>query len=212
MSDSSPVNSTGGLLARIGDAPSRTAGGIWAVVAAAMMLTGVFLVPTVITEQTDQVVLIRWFLGGNVLALLGFLPLLRAVHALIGIRAVPTWAMGVAYAVLLIRPVALVIEIAAAPISVLSNLGLGPQLPPYLLLATTGIAAGFAAWAALPLAQTAASPGRRATVAVGVGLLVPLALYAFDYVAPLSALGVAVALWLRRGSGDDRANGPAGQS
>ena len=66
----------------------------------------------------------------------------------------------------------------------------------------------------LPLAQSAVSTGRRAAVAAGVGLLVALALFSFaPYIAPLSALGVAVALWMRTGtSGADRANGPAGQS
>lgn len=208
----SPPSSPSGPLARLAAAPSRGAGVAWSLLALAMMLVGVVVVPAVLVGETDQLVLIRWFLGGNVLAFLGFLPLLRGVHALIGAPAVPAWAMAVAYAVLLIRPLALVVEIIAAPVSVLSNLGLGPQLPPYLLLATTGVAAGFAAWAVLPLAQNAVSAGRRAAVAGGVGLLVALALFSFaPYAAPLSALGVAVALLIRSGRFDQK-NGPAGQS
>ncbi len=210
-SDSRSDSPTGGVLARLADAPGRRAGVAWALLALTMMLVGVVVVPAVLVVETDQVLLIRSFLAGNVLAFLGFLPLLRAIHAVIGTPAVPAWVMAVAYAVLLIRPLALVVEIIAAPNSVLSNLGLGPQLPPYLLLATTGVAAGFAAWAMLPLAQNAASPGRRAAVAGGVGLLVALALFSFaPYAAPLSALGVAVALLIRSGRFDQ--NGPAGQS
>lgn len=210
MSDPSPKAS--GLLARIADAPSRTAGAVWALIALAMMLVGLLLVPAMLVGEADQVVLIRWFLGGNVLAFLAFLPLLRAVHAIIGIRAVPTWAMVVAYAVLLIRPIALAADAVAAPIGVLGNLGWLSLAMPYLLLATTGIAAGFAAWAVLPLAQSAVSAGRRTAVAASVGLLVALALFSFaPYIAPLSALGVAVALLIRSGRFDQK-NGPAGQS
>jgi hypothetical protein len=201
-----------GLLARISTAPGRGVGTVWALIALAMMLVGAVLVPAVLIGETDQLVLIRWFLGGNVLAFLGFLPLLRAVHALIGSTAVPAWAMLVAYAVLLIRPLALVPDMISAPIAVLGTTGLLASLLPYLLLATTGVAAGFAAWAMLPLAQSAASPGRRLAVAAGVGVLVALALYSFaPYIAPLSALGVAVALLIRSGRFDQK-NGPAGQS
>jgi hypothetical protein len=212
MTDSS---TPGGVLDRLAAAPSRTAGVVAAALALALMLIGAVLIPSIVTEETDQVTLVRWFLGGNVLAFLGFLPLLHAVHALIGSRAVPPWSMAVAYALLLIRPLALVPEMIAAPVSVLSNLGLGPQVPPYLLLATTGIAAAFAAWAVLPLAQEAVSSGRRWAVAVGVGVLVALALFSFaPFIAPLATLGVGVALLMRRGSsgGHDPSNGPAGQN
>ncbi len=204
----------GGVLDRLAAAPSRTAGVVAAALGLAMMLIGAVVIPSVFSEEIDQVTLVRWFLGGNVLAFLGFLPLLYAVHAVIGARAVPAWSMAVAYAVLLIRPLALVPEIIAAPTSVLANLGLGPQLPPYLLLATTGIAAGFAAWAVLPLAQHAASSGRRWAVAVGVGVLVALALFSFaPFIAPLTTLGVGVALLMRRtgAGGHDPSNGPVGQ-
>ena len=205
---------SGRLLDRLAAAPSRTAGIVAAALALAMMLIGAVVIPSVFSEEVDQVTLVRWFLGGNVLAFLGFLPLLYAVHAIIGARAVPAWSMAAAYAVLLIRPLALVPEIVAAPVSVLSNLGLGAQMPPYLLLATTGIAAAFAAWGVLPLAQNAVSSGRRWAVAVGVGVLVALALFSFaPFVAPLTALGVGVALLMGRRSsgGHDPSNGPAGQ-
>ena len=211
MTDSS---TPGGVLDRLAAAPSRTAGVVAAALALAMMLIGAVVIPSIFSEETDQVTLVRWFLGGNVLAFLGFLPLLYAVHAIIGARAVPAWSMAAAYAVLLIRPLALVPEIVAAPVSVLSNLGLGAQLPPYLLLATTGLAAGLASAAMLPLAQAAASPVRRAVLAAGIGVLVALALFSFaPFIAPLSALGVGVALLMgRRGSsGHDPSNGPSGQ-
>lgn len=201
-----------GLVARISTAPGRGVGAVWALIALAMMLVGAVLVPAVLIGETDQVVLIRWFLGGNVLAFLGFLPLLRAVHALIGLTAVPAWTMVAAYAVLLIRPLALVPDMISAPTALLGTTGLLASLLPYLLLATTGVAAGLAAWAMLPLAQNAASPGRRLAVAAGVGVLVALALYSFaPYIAPLSALGIAVALLIRSGRFDEK-NGPAGQS
>lgn len=211
MTGPSPDSSPDGMLARVAAPPSRRAGAAWALLGLAMMLVGVVVVPAVLVGETDQVTLIRWFLGGNVLAFLGFLPLLRAVHALIGAVAVPAWAMPVAYAVLLVRPLALLPDIVAAPTVVLGSIGGIAVLLPYLLLATTGVAAGFAASAMLPLAQNAVSPGRRLAVAAGVGLLVALALYSFaPYIAPLSALGVAVGLLIRTGR-FDRSNGPAGQ-
>lgn len=199
------------LLDRIAAPPSRRAGIVWAFLALAMMLVGVVVVPSVLVGETDQVTLIRWFLGGNALAFLGFLPLLRAVHAVIDVRAVPGWAMLVAYLVLLVRPLALTLDIVAAPLSLLADLPFDPTVLAYLLLASTGIAAGFVGWSLLPLAQNAASPARRAVVAIGVGVLVALALFSFSpYIAPLSALGVAVALMIRTGR-FDRSNGPAGQ-
>ncbi|UTT63054.1 hypothetical protein [Microcella humidisoli] len=195
--------------------PSRVTGLVAALTATAMMLIGVVLVPTLLevpivdgvpTPSVDDT---RVLLLGNVLAFLGFVPLLTAVHALIGRRAQPVGLLLGAYLVLLIRPLALVAEAIALPGSVL--LPLGP-LVPWVLLATTGVAAALAGAAVLPLAQSAVSPGRRAAVAAGVGLLVALALYSFaPYTAPLSALGVAVALLIRSGRFDQK-NGPAGQS
>lgn len=206
-SDSRPS----GLLDRLAEPPTRRAGAVWAFVGLAMMLVGAVLIPSVFTDDSDPTALVRWYLGGNVLAFLGFLPLLRAVHAVIGAQAVPGWVMSAAYAVLLIRPLALVPDIVFAPTAVLANLELGAVLP-YLLLATTGVAAGFAAWAMLPLAQNASSPWRRLAVSAAIGLLVALALYSFaPYIAPLATLGVGVALLMRRGGSHDPLNGPAGQ-
>lgn len=198
--------------------PSRVAGLVAALVATAMMLIGVVLVPTLfaLPTSTESAPLVestasdRALLLGNALAFLGFLPLLTAVHAVIGRRAQPVGPLLAAYLVLLIRPVALVVEAIALPGSALVPLG---PLVPWVLLATTGLAAALAAAAVLPLAQSAVTTGRRVAVAAGVGLLVALALFSFaPYIAPLSALGVAVALWMRAGGGADRANGPAGQS
>lgn len=209
------------LLDRLAAAPSRGVGVGAAALALAMMLLGAVLLPTLFVEvpEGEQVVGLEQLasntvplLLGNVLALLGFVPLLTAAHALIGARARPVSLLLAAYLVLLIRPIALGIEAAAYPDSVLVPLG---PLVPYLLLATTGVAAGLAATAILPLAQAAASPARRAVVGVGIGALVALALYSFaPFIAPLSALGVGVALLMRRGAsgGHDGSNGPAGQN
>lgn len=206
-------------LERLAGPPSRLAGIIAAVVAATMMLVGAVLIPglfVVTTVETDTAALdqltqldtnTQASLLGNALALLGFVPLLAAVHAVAGRRAAPVSLLLAAYLVLLIRPLALVVEALALPGSVLVPLG---PLVPWVLLATSGFAAGLAAAAILPLAQNAASLGRRVAVAVGVGLLIALALFSFaPYIAPLSALGVAVALSLRRGP--DGPHGPAGQ-
>lgn len=212
MSDSAPAP-----LDRLAEAPGRIAGFVAALTAAAMMLIGVVLVPTLFTtpvaiDSPDlSIDATRALLLGNALAFLGFVPLLTATVAVINRRADPVGLLLAAYLVLLIRPLALVVEAIALPGSVLVPLG---SLVPWVLLATTGVAAALAAAAVLPLAQSAVSTGRRAAVALGVGLLVALALFSFaPYIAPLSALGVAVALWVRTGSGrSDRANGPAGQS
>ena len=75
----------------------------------------------------------------------------------------------------------------------------GPLAAAQLFLLGTAYDLAFLAYAVLPLAQSAVSTGRRVAVAAGVGLLVGLALYAFaPYVAPLAALGVAVALLISR--------------
>lgn len=220
MTDSS---SAGDALDRLAAAPSRTAGVVAAALALAMMLIGAVLIPelaTVRTEQADvdglsQVVTVQTdtqaLLLGNVLAFLGFIPLLVAVHALFGTRAQPLSLLLAAYLVLLIRPIALGIEAAAFPDTVLIPLG---PIVPYLLLATTGLAAGLASAAILPLAQAAASSARRAVLAAGIGVLVALALFSFaPFIAPLASLGVGVAVLMRRGGsgGHDRLNGPAGQ-
>lgn len=205
MTTSPRAGSTGdqptAALARLAAAPSRRAGAAWALVAVGMMLVGAVLVPslaltpgvaTASTTEGDRALVL-----GNALAFLGFVPLLTAAHALIGRRAEPVGALLTAYLVLLIRPLALLVEGLALPGSVL--LPLGP-LVPWVLLLSTGVAAAFAAAALLALAQEARTLGRRIAVAAGVGLLVPLALFSFaPYIAPLTALGVAVALLLGRG-------------
>lgn len=209
------TDSAATALDRLAGPPSRIVGLVTALTATAMMLIGVVLVPTLVDvpivsgipePSVDDT---RILVLGNALAFLGFVPLLTAVHAIIGRRAQPVSLLLGAYLVLLIRPLALVVEALALPGSVL--LPLGP-LVPWVLLATTGVAAALAAAAVLPLAQSAVSTGRRAAVAAGVGLLVALALFSFaPYIAPLSALGVAVALLIRSGRFDEK-NGPAGQS
>lgn len=218
MNTSSPDSSSRTLRLLAGP-PSRVVGVASALLATAMMLIGVVLIPTLFALPTelgfvavaDFTARDRPLLLGNALAFLGFVPLLTAAHALVGNRASPVGLLLAAYLVLLIRPIALLVEAIALPESVLVPLG---PLVPLVLLATSGVAAGLAAAAVLPLAQNAASPGRRLAVAAGVGLLVALALYSFaPYVAPLSALGVGVALLLRSGRSGrfDRSNGPAGQ-
>ncbi|MBX9472674.1 hypothetical protein [Microcella sp.] len=217
MTDSSSGSS---VLDRLAAAPSRTAGVVAAALALAMMLIGAVVLPStfVAVPDGDQVDGLEQLasntvplLLGNVLAFLGFLPLLTAVHALMGTRATPASLMLAAYLVLLARPLALGVEAAAFPDSVLIPLG---PLVPYLLLATTGLAAALASAAIVPLAQAAASPVRRAVLAAGIGVLVALALFSFaPFIAPLATLGIGVALLMRKrgGSGYDPANGPAGQ-
>ena len=218
MTDST---ASGGLADRLAASPSRAAGVAAAALALAMMMIGAVVVPSmfVAVPEADQVDGLEQLasntvplLLGNVLAFLGFIPLLVAVHAVIGTRAKPVSLLLAAYLVLLIRPIALGIEAAAFPDTVLIPLG---PLVPYLLLATTGLAAGLASTAILPLAQAAASPVRRAVLGAGIGVLVALALFSFaPFIAPLASLGVGVALLMRRGGsgGHDPSNGPAGQN
>lgn len=212
--------SSGGLLDRLAAAPSRTAGVVAAALALAMMLIGAVVLPSSFAtvpegEQIEGAAQLASntvpLLLGNVLAFLGFLPLLTAVHALLGTKAKPVSLLLAAYLVLLIRPLALGVEAAAYPDSVLIPLG---PIVPYLLLATTGLAAGLASASILPLAQAAASISRRAVLAAGIGVLVALALFSFaPFIAPLTTLGVGVALLMRKqaSSGHDSSNGPAGQ-
>jgi len=216
------------MLDRLAEPPSRVVGIALAALAAVLMLGGPLVVtdllspPTPVDSDTvglEQLVSLQpsitALLIGNALGLLGFIPLLGAVHAVLASTAKPVGLLLAAYLVLLIRPIALFIELAAQPGSVLIPLGPGAA---YVLLATTGVAAGLASVAILPLARDAASPVRRWTLGAVIAVLVALALVAFaPYIAPLSALGIAAALVLRRGdkpNGVSRAgmNGPAGQS
>ena len=213
------------LLDRLAEPPSRVVGIALAALAAVLMLVGPlapqWLLPAellsgeITPSDDEQVTLIRVFLGANVVAFLGFLPLLGAVHSVVGTTATrPALLLG-AYLVLLVRPALILIDFIAAPLAPLAGGGL---IVAYFLVATTGIAAGLASVAILPLARDAASPVRRWTLGAVIAVLVALALVAFaPYIAPLSALGIAAALVLRRGdkpNGVSRAgmNGPAGQS
>ena len=185
------------LLERISRAPGRRAGIVAAVVAVVLLLVPA-LELVLLDESTDPVVAVQIFLGLNAIALLGFLPLLHAAHAATARTGRPGWLLPVAYLVLLIRPVVLVIEIANAPIAVFAGLGFF-----YALLGTTGVAAGLAAVALQPThdaqGEPVGSPLRSLVVGAGAGLLVALTLFAFaPYVAPLTALGLAVALSLRK--------------
>ena len=185
------------LLERISRAPGRRAGIVAAVVAVVLLLVPA-LELVLLDERTDPVPAVQIFLGLNAIALLGFLPLLHAAHAAMARTGRPGWLLPVAYLVLLIRPVVLVIEIANAPTAVFAGLGFF-----YALLGTTGVAAGLAAVALQPThdaqGEPVGSPLRSLVVGVGAGLLVALTLFAFaPYVAPLTALGLAVALSLRK--------------
>jgi hypothetical protein len=181
-----------------------------------MMLIGSIAIPQLFPVPTGEpfiagveiTVSIRAVLLGNALAVLGYLPLLTAVHALIGVRARPPWAILTAYLVLLLLPLAIVVESITYPDSFLASLG---PLIPLLFLGSTGVAAGFAGAAIVPLALDAASVLRRIAVAALVGVLVTLALFLLaPYIAPLAALGVGAALLARTGR-FDRKNGPTGQ-
>lgn len=186
------------LVERISRAPGRRAG-IGAAVVAVVLLMVPVLELVLLDESTDPVAAVQIFLSLNAIALLGFLPLLHAAHAVTGRAGRPAWLLLVAYLVLLIRPVVLVIEIVNAPIAVFGGLAFF-----YALLGTTGVAAGLAAVALQPTHDTAGEPieGRPVrSLVIGVvgGLLVALTLFAFaPYVAPLTALGLAVALSLRK--------------
>lgn len=214
MSASSP--SPSGASALLAGPPSNRAGIIAASIALALMLIGAIVIPQLLpvptgdplAESPELTASARAALLGNALAVLGYLPLLTAVHALIGVRARPSWAMLTAYLVLLLLPLAIVVEAITYPDSVLVSIG---PLLPLIFLASTGVAAGFAGAAIVPLALDAASTLRRIAVAALVGVLVTLALFLLaPYIAPLSALGVGAALLARTGR-FDRKNGPAGQ-
>jgi hypothetical protein len=202
MTDRTPGPDSSGshspsLLERVSRAPGRKAGIVAAVVAVVLLLVPA-LELVLLTESTEPVAAVQIFLGLNAIALLGFLPLLHAAHATTMRAGRPGWLLPVAYLVLLIRPVVLVIEIVSAPIAVFGGLGFF-----YALLGTTGVAAGLAAVALQPSldaqGEPVGSPLRSLAIGVGAGLLVALTLFAFaPYVAPLTALGLAVALSMRK--------------
>ncbi|MER3389233.1 MAG: hypothetical protein RJQ01_04295 [Microcella sp.] len=197
MTEPSPSSPTSSMLERLSRAPGRRAGIVAAVVAVVMLMVPV-LELVLLSESTDPVVAVQIFLGLNAVALLGFLPLLRAVHAVTGRAARAEWLLVGAYLVLLIRPLVLTIEIATAPTAVFGGLAFF-----YALLGTTGVAAGLAAVSLQPThdarGETVGGPLRSVVIGVGTGFFVALTLFAFaPYVAPLTALGIAVALSLRK--------------
>lgn len=200
MTEPTPSNSSAhphALVERLARAPGRRAGIVAAVVALLLLMVPA-LELVLLDESTPPVAAVQIFLSLNAVALLGFLPLLHAAHAATARRAQPAWLLLAAYLVLLIRPAVLVIEIVTAPVAVFGGLAFF-----YALLGTTGVAAGLAAVALQPTrnaeGEAVASPLRSLLVGVGGGLLVALTLFAFaPYVAPLTALGLAVALSLRK--------------
>ena len=214
MSTSSPSPASASV--RLVGPPSTRAGIIAAAVSLAMMLIGTLLIPALFALPADAVNAAeaniaardRAQLLGNALAFFGFLPLLTAVHAFFRERARPLWALVTAYATLLILPLAITLEAITYPSSLLNPVG---PLLPLVLLSTTGVAAGFAAGAIVPLALDAATTGRRLAVAALIGIIAILAMFLLQpYIAPLSALGIGAALLARTGR-FDRKNGPTGQ-
>ncbi|MDX2025104.1 hypothetical protein [Microcella sp.] len=211
-SSSSPASAS----ARLVGPPSTRAGIIAAAVSLAMMLIGTILLPTLFAApadtsgvaEADVAARDRALLLGNALAFFGLLPLLTAVHAFFRERARPLWALVTAYAILLILPLAITLEAITYPSSLLNPVG---PLLPLVLLSTTGVAAGFAAGAIVPLALDAATAGRRLAVAALIGIIAILAMFLLQpYIAPLSSLGIGAALLARTGR-FDRKNGPTGQ-
>ena len=196
-SDPTPGSGSASPLERLSRAPGRRAGIVAAVIALVLLMVPA-LELVLLNESTDPVAAVQIFLGLNAIALLGFLPLLRAAHAAMARDGRPSWLLAAAYLVLLVRPVVLIIEIVTAPVAVFGGLAFF-----YALLGTTGVAAGLAAVALQPTHDARGEPvgGALRSVLIGVftGFVVALTLFAFaPYVAPLTALGLAVALSLRK--------------
>jgi|GEM_PF-1871697 len=196
------TESSSSLLNRLRRTPGRGGGIIAAIVAVVLLLVSSLDV-LLLDEADDELTIIRTVLGLNVVALLGFLPLLRAVHAVAGRPARPAWLLVAYLVLLLIRPAVLAIDLVAAATSETPATVLGGDALPFLLLASTGLAAGLAAVALQPThnahGDPVGSPLRSLGLGVGAALLVALTLFAFaPYVAPVSAMGIAVALSLRK--------------
>ena len=169
---------------------------VLAVVALAMTVVGGWgpslLLAVGTVDPAEQAALVPLYLAGSALALLGLVPLLLAVLALVGRPATPAWLLGVALAVLLVRPLVLLLEAAASPLTVV------PRELALPLFLTTAIAAGLAAIAVLPTTGPARRPERVAVVGVAVAALVGLALFAYTgTIVPVAAIGVVIALALR---------------
>jgi hypothetical protein len=186
---------------------SRLAGVGWASAAAVMIVVGSFGWTFVVTASDSPETQLRVFLLGSVIALLGFVPLLRAVQAWIGRPLTPGWIAPAAFAVLLVRPLALLPEFIVLPVAFYQQ-----PFWPFLFLATTGVAAGLVAVGWLPATPEARTPLRVAIVGLSIGLFVILTLFAFaPYVAPVSALGLALALSFRRAKPVNEPGGDSGE-
>lgn len=182
------------LTDRLATPPTRIQGVFWATAAAVMMIGGGFGWSLLLTQSDPEETVARAFIIGNIIALLGFMPFLMGVYAFIGRTAAPVGLLIAALVVLLVRALAILPELWTVPEVFYDNAAWG-----YAFLLVTGLAAGLAAVAFLPQTEVARRPSRIAVVGIGVGLFVALTLFAFaPYVAPVSAVGLALALTFRR--------------
>jgi hypothetical protein len=182
------------LIDRLSTPPTRVQGVFWATAAALMMIGGGFGWSLLLTESDPEETIARAFIIGNIIALLGFVPFLMGVYAFIGRRATPVWLLVTALGILVVRALVLLPELWTVPEVFYDNQAWG-----YAFLLLTGVAAGLAAVAWLPETEHARRRSRVLVVGVGVGLFVALTLFAFaPYVAPVSAVGLAIALTFRR--------------
>lgn len=182
------------LTDRLATPPTRLQGVFWATAAAVMMIGGGFGWDLLVTESDSEDTVARVFIISNVIALLGFVPFLMAVYAFIGRAAAPVWLLAAAIALLVLRAVAVLPVLWTLPDVFYAN-----EAWSYGFLLMTGAAAGLAAVSWLPQTEVARSPSRIVVVGVGVGLFVALTLLAFaPYVAPVSAVGLAIALTFRK--------------
>lgn len=182
------------LMDRLATPPTRVQGVFWASLASVMMIAGGFGWSLLLTESDPEETIARAFIIGNIIALLGFLPFLLAVYAFIGRAAAPVGLLVAALAILFVRAFALLPELWTVP-----EVFYGSQAWGYAFLALTGVAAGLAAVAFLPQTEHARRRSRILVVGFGVGLFVALTLFAFaPYVAPVSAVGLAIALTFRK--------------
>ena len=179
---------------RLATPPTRVQGVFWASLASFMMIAGGFGWSLLLTESDPEETIARAFIIGNIIALLGFLPFLMGVYAFIGRAAAPVGLLIAALVILLVRALAILPELWTVPDVFYDNAAWG-----YVFLLVTGLAAGLAAVAWLPQTEVARRPSRIAVVGIGVGLFVALTLFAFaPYVAPVSAVGLALALTFRK--------------
>lgn len=169
---------------------------VLAVVALAMTAIGgwgpTLLLAVGVLDPADQVTTLRVLLAVSAIALLGFIPLLLAALALVGRPAQPAWLLRLAIALLLVRPVVVVLEAIASPIALV------PQPLTLPIFLTTAVAAGVAAISVLPTTGPARRPERIAVVGVAVAALVGLALFGYTgAIVPIAAIGLVIALALR---------------